>query len=253
MKEQNDLVAFSELQRAIADHVAPIKSLQVTSLETSKIATDAYRVLSGYKKDVEAKRVERVSPHNNHVKQINDFAKQVLTPVIEAMDFIKEKQVAYERVLEKEREILRAAERDERRKREEELQIELNRQRDVAESAAKAIKDEAEVAAMFDEASKEDAGDKAKDAIQAILTQQAIESTRLQFEAQQKNWDNSKEIKDVKVQGVRRSWKAEVIDESLIPHMYLSVDQVKINVAVRAGARDIPGVRIYEDMTITGR
>jgi hypothetical protein len=46
---------------------------------------------------------------------------------------------------------------------------------------------------------------------------------------------------------VRRVWKAEVIDPDAVPRDYLTVDKAAINRAVKAGTREIPGVRIWKD------
>lgn len=48
---------------------------------------------------------------------------------------------------------------------------------------------------------------------------------------------------------VRKTWKAEIIDETKIPREYLTPDTVKINQAVRSGTREIPGVKIYQDIS----
>jgi len=41
-------------------------------------------------------------------------------------------------------------------------------------------------------------------------------------------------------------WKGEVVDAKLLPREYLMPNQVAIDAAVAGGAREIPGVRIYE-------
>lgn len=41
-------------------------------------------------------------------------------------------------------------------------------------------------------------------------------------------------------------WDFQIIDESLIPREYLIVDERKIRAVVKAGIREIPGVRIYQ-------
>jgi hypothetical protein len=46
---------------------------------------------------------------------------------------------------------------------------------------------------------------------------------------------------------VRKVWKAEVIDPDAVPRDYLTVDTAAINRAVKAGTREIPGVRIWKD------
>ncbi len=52
---------------------------------------------------------------------------------------------------------------------------------------------------------------------------------------------------------IKKTWKGKVVDESLIPREYLSVDQVKINAAVRAGVRKIPGVEIAQEENLSQR
>jgi hypothetical protein len=49
---------------------------------------------------------------------------------------------------------------------------------------------------------------------------------------------------------MRSVWKAEVIDFNLLPDEYKVADEVKIGKVVRAGVRQIPGVRIYEEKSI---
>lgn len=45
----------------------------------------------------------------------------------------------------------------------------------------------------------------------------------------------------------RTQWTFEVVDPLLVPREYLMVDEKAIRAAVRAGVREIPGVRIYEE------
>lgn len=47
----------------------------------------------------------------------------------------------------------------------------------------------------------------------------------------------------------RDTTKFEVTDESLIPDAFWSVDEKKIGAAVKAGAKEIPGVRIWTEQT----
>jgi hypothetical protein len=43
-------------------------------------------------------------------------------------------------------------------------------------------------------------------------------------------------------------WKAEVIDPAAVPRQYLTVNEMAIKAAVAGGVREIPGIRIYEDV-----
>jgi len=46
------------------------------------------------------------------------------------------------------------------------------------------------------------------------------------------------------------NWKYEIIDIKLIPAKYFILDEVKLGKIVRAGERDIPGIRIYSEKTL---
>ena len=48
---------------------------------------------------------------------------------------------------------------------------------------------------------------------------------------------------------IRKDWKHEVENEALVPREYLIVNGPAITAAVRAGVRDIPGVKIYQKET----
>jgi hypothetical protein len=48
----------------------------------------------------------------------------------------------------------------------------------------------------------------------------------------------------------RSSWVWEVVDVDQVPREYLSLDEVKVNAQVRAGIREIPGLRIFEKQTL---
>jgi hypothetical protein len=48
---------------------------------------------------------------------------------------------------------------------------------------------------------------------------------------------------------IRKQWKAEVTNEKEVPREFCSPDMKIINQAVKMGVRDIPGVRIFEDVS----
>lgn len=52
---------------------------------------------------------------------------------------------------------------------------------------------------------------------------------------------------------VRKEWVFEIIDESQISREYLSVDERKIRAAIKAGIRNIAGVRVFEEEDLTVR
>lgn len=48
----------------------------------------------------------------------------------------------------------------------------------------------------------------------------------------------------------RTIWRFEVVDFAALPEEYKVADEVKLGKVVRAGVREIPGVRIYEEMVV---
>jgi len=56
-----------------------------------------------------------------------------------------------------------------------------------------------------------------------------------------------------KAKGLTKRWTFEVQDANQVPREYLTVDEKKIREAVQAGARTIPGVRIYQSESIALR
>ena len=52
---------------------------------------------------------------------------------------------------------------------------------------------------------------------------------------------------------MKKTWTFEVTDEALVPRKYLMLDEGVINLAVRGGERDIPGIRIYQQESLSVR
>ena len=48
---------------------------------------------------------------------------------------------------------------------------------------------------------------------------------------------------------LRQSWDFEIVDERKVPKKYLSVDTAKVRAAIKAGEREIPGLRVYQRTT----
>ena len=55
-----------------------------------------------------------------------------------------------------------------------------------------------------------------------------------------------KSLDKMKVKGIRKDWTFEVINETLVPKAYMSIDSKKINDAIDAGIREIDGIRIFQ-------
>lgn len=57
----------------------------------------------------------------------------------------------------------------------------------------------------------------------------------------------------VPVSGVRLVWSFEVVNPAAVPAAYYALDTDRIKQAVANGTREIPGVRIYQDIARSGR
>ena len=53
---------------------------------------------------------------------------------------------------------------------------------------------------------------------------------------------------------VQKRWTFKVLDLAQVPREYLELDQVAVNAAIRNGARDIPGLEIFqaEKLAVSG-
>ncbi len=98
----------------------------IKTLDDAQTATDDLSIISRLKKAMEAKRKEKLAPHEAQVKAIRDTYTYLMTPVLEAERITKSKQVAF-------------LQEQERVKREQE---EINRKRMEAAQAEMKLKGE---------------------------------------------------------------------------------------------------------------
>jgi len=102
----------------------------ITTLEDSKTATNDLSIISTLKKAMEAKRKEKLAPHEAEVKAIRDTYTFLMTPVLEAERITKEKQVAFLR----EQERIRREQEEINRKRMEAAEAEMRLKGELTES-----------------------------------------------------------------------------------------------------------------------
>lgn len=74
-----------------------------------------------------------------------------------------------------------------------------------------------------------------------------------QAETKETNWLLPEVALVNKPKGVQMKWTFEVIDRNQVPNGYWTIDQDAIKADVANGLREIPGVRIYEEMITTFR
>ena len=239
---------FSEYLIRVQGMVRDAESLDVTDDDRLKFAVALGGEASKIAKRIDAKRKEVTAEATDFVKAVNGFCKDYTDRLGEVVMITKKKIGAYQYQQELER---RKAE-EAARKAAQELQDKLRREAEEAnrkarEEAARKAEEEAKAMAATEaeiEAAKKKAEEEAaRHEIRApIVTAPVIpvqeKVTRTETGA---------------AAHVRKVWKAEVVNEAEVPREYLTVDMKKVNDAVRMGAREIPGVRIFEEVSTVFR
>lgn len=228
----NEIQKFDQLKADITIAIQPILALTAKDDESSKGILEAGRQTKAYAKRVEDLRKELTSPLNDEVKRINAHAKQITEPLDRAEAHIKGELLKWEKELE-------------RRRHEEFKRAEEKRLKAEAEAKARADEEReaSEMAAMF-----------SKPEEAAKVT--AVADAKAEREISEIRNEHKTAVKDIgatKVSGIRKRWVFEVTDQSLVPREFLIVNEMAIRAAVNTGMREIAGIRIYEDTSISIR
>jgi len=282
----NELVKFDKLVADVKIFLAPIKEIKVTDLNTAKSALDTVKQVKTYTKMVEDKRVELVTPHNDIVKEINAYAKQLLAPLADAERSIKdgiakfefeqekirqaearrieEERIAKETAIELKRQKKEAEERAARIAEEKRIQSELRakfaaeekERKELEELFGKSDKEEKRLAAEAKQKELEAAKEAARLREEAAEKQRAINLAAAEREKQQREKEIKKQLAELetsRTKGMRKTWKFEIMSIKDLPRMFLIPDEVAIRKSILSGTREIPGVRIYEESELTVR
>lgn len=234
MENQNSLVPFTKLSADIAIAVKPVLSMVVADEATLNEATLAGKNVKHFAKLVEEKRKELVKPLNDEVKRINDYAKKIAAPLEQAETHIKKELRSYEiEVMARKRAEEQARLEKERKEREEALETERKAR-------------EENLAFL-----KEFGADENDIVREEIIAEASTEREEAELKKDVRSMEKS--IAATRVSNTRKVWKHEVTDASLVPREFLIVDESAIRKAVVAGAREIAGVRIYEDVVVALR
>jgi len=239
---------FSEYLVRVQRMVRDAEALDVTDDDRLKYAVALGGEASKIAKRIDAKRKEVTAEASDFVKSVNGFCKDYTDRLAEIVTITKKKIGAYQY----RQELERRKQEEAARKAAQELQDKLRREaeemnRKAREEAARKAEEEAKARAASQaeiEAAKKKAEEEAaKHEIHApIVTAPVIpvqeKVTRTETGA---------------AAHVRKVWKAEVVNEAEVPREYLTVDMKKVNDAVRMGAREIPGVRIFEEVSTVFR
>jgi colicin import membrane protein len=271
----------TELEADVSTLVQRARALEVRTPQTADTAAGFLRDIAGAKRRSETARKFIVDPLNRHVKAINERFKTAAAPLDEADVIVRGKLLGYQR----EQEAARAAEQaridSERAAIEQAAEAQRRQQADEAarlerEAAEAGQARQAELRAAENERAREIAAmsDEQLEAValgaggeaDARLAEQEM-SARMERSQAQERAEAARQQADEAAQreiaaksspaiamastkpagvSTRKVWRATVIDAALVPHQYLVVDQAALNAAVRAGEREIPGVRIEQ-------
>jgi len=173
----------------------------------AECASDFLKQIKDTEKKIEAKRLEFTAPLNKSLKAINATFKHPKEQLAEAKKIVANKILLWR-------------------------SIEAEKIRKVEEEARKV---EAEKVKKIQEALKAEVDAKKKQAMIEELIK--AEEPKPIIEKQETTIGNTQ---------ARKIWSFEVIDFSKVPDKYKEIDKTEVNVSIRAGEREVNGLRIYQ-------
>lgn len=288
MNVATDLTDFDTLKAQVSLFVQPTANLVVVDSASNAVALGTLKTIKSFMNQIETRSKAATKPLKDRAKEISDYAKEITLPLESAETSIKAKMAAFaaeerkqreeeqrkidaeirERAHahEMERQKIEAEARTSRLKADQARQAEEARQQKVLEDNQRHA---AQARALFGTGP----ADKAKEAAaaKALADQQAqdrrvaeaqAEEARLsenaRIERYQAEFTRSAAAARAKLEAerpknMRQVPKYEVIDVKILPPQFLIADLVRIGSAVRAGTREIPGVRIWMEDTVVAR
>ena len=221
-----------EFQAQASSAIVEANTLQVSNAAEANTAADLLKAISSTKKSIEDKRKEYTAPLVAAQKSINADFKKMTEPFEQAEKIVKSKIATFHDAEQK-----RLAE--ERRK--------------EAEAAAEKARKEAEEAAKERAAQAQDEDEKKR------IESQAEQEAQAAAEAAALATEEAAKKAEPKMEGNRgkavasKVWTFEITDEAKIPREFCVVHEPAIRAAIKDGAREIAGVRIYQETRISSR
>lgn len=234
-----ELQVFDALKADIATFVGPIPKLKVTDFKSSALAVEHGRTIQGLIKEVEARRDALVRPRNEEVKRVNEYAREIRTPLELAkkhLDLELGAFAAEQRRIEAEKQ--RKID-EERRAEEERIEREAREKREALEAEARELASDPTFGSLDDEQAEELARQQAK-----IDEEEAQAKMRATTQAAAAKYDASRQA----VKGVRMVWECELIDINEVPVEFQirELNKQAVLAMARAGQTNIPGVRVFQ-------
>lgn len=200
-------------------------ALVIASDEQDAAATSMLGIAAAIDRAAESKRVGLVKPLNDRVKAINDFFRRELSPFAEVVPVLKQRALGWRR---------------EKARRQAEADARAERERLAAEAlAAEALK-------------AEQAGQRA---VAAQLLDQAVsaETTASAAAVEAAEPIRRHVVTPMGASTVQKRWTFKVTNLAEVPREYLVLDEKAVREAIRQGARQVPGLEIYQDETLAVR
>jgi hypothetical protein len=277
-----DQEVVAEVTQEVSAVVQRARELEVETSEQALVATEFLGEIATAKRKGETARKFLVDPLNRHVKAINARFKTAAEPLEQADKLMRDKVIAFQRAdaervaaeqaridaerraADEEAEVeRRAAAQEAARIEREAREAEQQRQRDLHEAENERAR---EIAAMSDEALEVALSntDERSELYQLLaaeararesrrIAQERADTARREAEEATQREIASKSapataVATTKLAGTSgtKRWKATVVDPQLVPRKYLIVDERLINADMKAGVREIPGVRIEQ-------
>lgn len=258
------------------------KQLSIVKTEDVQVATSILKECQQTEKELESKRLEITKPLNDFIGEVNVLFRGTAVPILEAKNEVKTKIVSYnqeqERIKREEEARLLAEERARLQKLEEE-RIERERleaQKRAEEERKLAIErerlrklEEERIAKEMEarKASDEEQRKAREEADRQRMEREKLENERLELDRQKREVEEEKRRQEeqrvideqkrveadllakkqaeLRVKGIVKRWAWEIVEENKVPRAFCTSDSKKIAEAVKAGVRQIEGVRIF--------
>lgn len=275
-----------EVASRVSSVVETAQAIEVQTPEQAAHAADFLKEIASAKRQSETSRKIIVDPLNAHVKTINGLFKPKVEALDEADKLVRGKVIAFQQEQRKAQEAEQARLDAIRREEEEKVEAERRRlaqgaadaEREAAEAEARRQAEIAEsegarcqeIVALTDEDLLEliEAPVGSVSSKDAEIGRVELRRRRATREAQERAAKARQEAEEAQQREIaaksapalavatptalagvsgRTEWKAtEILDKSKVPDEYLIVDMKKINAVVKAGVREIPGVKIEQ-------
>lgn len=241
------LAVFDPLKAMVAVYASGLVSVDVRSPESAQLAIQQLNEASRIEKEIEKARKAYVGPLNDQVKLCNSHAKSIVEDLTRGIQSTRRQLADWELKLDRERQAAKAE--ADRARAEEQEKIRIESLKNVTPEPPPAPPEDS-WDAVFNAS-----GDTmpADPMAELAAASKRAEIERREIEVAHAHHRATKEIEANRVKGSKKVWKFQVEEAGLVPREYLMVDERLIRQAIAGGVREIPGVRVYEDVIISSR